>query len=71
MLAAAELERRSYDGYSGTMTAFLEPFAEPAMIASMTDDRYTERSGNYFIESTEVSFGQSGGRRKVEIGLKI
>lgn len=71
MLAAAELERRSYDGYSGTMTAFLEPFAEPAMIALMTDDRYAERSGNYFIESTEVSFGQSGGRRKVEVGLKL
>lgn len=70
-LAQAELERYSYDGYQGRITTFLEPYAAPAMVAVLTDPVYPERSGNYYIESVETTFGRSGGRRKVEISLKI
>jgi hypothetical protein len=70
-LAKAELDRHTYDGYSGKITTFLQPFAEPGMIASLIDDVYSERDGNYYIESTEVDFGTSGARRIVELGLKV
>lgn len=70
-LAAAELSRYSYDGYSGGIEAFLEPYAEPGMIATVVDKDYAERGGNYYIESTTVDYGTGGGRRKVELGLKI
>ncbi len=70
-LAAAELSRHTYDGYSGKITTFLQPYAEPGMIATLVDDVYSERDGNCYIESTEVDFGTGGGRRTVELGLRI
>lgn len=70
-LAAAELKRYSYDGYSGSIEAFLAPYAIPCMRAKIVDDIFPERNGTYYIESTEVTYGMSGGRRKLEIGIAI
>ena len=69
-LANEELKRYSFDGYRGTITAFLLLYALPGMVASIEDKVYNERSGDYFIESVETSFGTGGGRRTVEIGIK-
>ena len=71
MLAEHELKKYSYDGYSGKITTFLQPYAEPCMVASITDPVYGERDGKYFIESTEVRFGTSGARREVSIGIEM
>ena len=38
--------------------------------ASIEDSIYGERSGDYFIESVETTFGKNGGRRTIEIGIK-
>ena len=62
-LAAAELKRYSYDGYAGRITAFLQPYAAPCMVA--------ERDGRYYIEGVETTYGTGGARRTVEIGIKI
>lgn len=70
-MADAQLSRLSYDGYEGKITAFLVPYAAPAMKAVITDDKYPERSGNYIVESTTVTFGRNGARRKTGIGLKL
>lgn len=70
-LAEAELKRYSFDGYRGKIETFLIPYAEPGMVASLTDSLYNQRSGNYYVESTEVKFGRSGARRTVELGIKI
>ncbi len=69
-LAQQELERYSYDGYEGKLTTFLQPYAEPCMLAELVDEQYSDRNGIYFIEAVEVSFGLSGARRIVEIGIK-
>lgn len=69
-LANEELKRYSFDGYRGKITTFLLPYALPGMVASIEDKVYNERSGDYFIESVETSFGTGGGRRTVEIGIK-
>ena len=70
-LAQAELKRHSYDGYSGKIQTFLVPFAAPCMLAELEDDVYRYRNGRYYIESVETMFGTSGGRRTIEIGLKV
>lgn len=69
-LAEYELNREKSDAYTGAITTFLQPMAAPAMIANITDPVYDDRSGEYYIESVETTFGRSGGRRKIEIGLK-
>lgn len=70
-LAEQELQRYSFDGYRGKIETFLIPFAEPGMIAIVDDQLYSERSGSYYIESTEVRFGTGGARREVELGIKV
>ena len=70
-LADAELKRYSYDGYSGKIEAFLQPYAQPCMLADIESLEYPEKNGRYFIESTEIEYGTSGARRTVEIGIKI
>lgn len=69
-LAQEELKRYSFDGHRGKITTFLLPYALPGMVASIEDKVYNERSGDYFIESVETTFGTGGGRRTVEIGIK-
>jgi hypothetical protein len=61
----------TYDGYEGKLTTFLLPYCEPGYKANVDDTKYTERSGNYIIESVETSYSTSGARRSVGIGKKL
>lgn len=70
-LAQEELKRYSFDGYRGKIETFLFPYALPGMVAELEDPVYQERSGKYYIESVDVSFGTGGARRNVEIGIKV
>lgn len=63
--------QENYAGYEGAINAFLQPYASPGYQANIVDDIYPERNGIYLIESTEVTFGINGSRRKVEIGPKM
>lgn len=69
VLAQRELDRLTSDGYDGDITTFLEPYAAPGMLAELVDPLYPDRTGRYYIETVETTFGQQGGRRKVEIGM--
>lgn len=71
VLAQEELKRYSFDGYRGKIETFLFPYALPGMVAQLEDEVYRERSGNYYIESVDVSFGMNGARRGIEIGIKV
>jgi hypothetical protein len=55
-------------GYEGMITAFVVPYVEPGMAADISDSRYPERSGKYFIEAVNGEFGPGGGRQKIKIG---
>lgn len=70
-LAKAEIGKYKYTGYRGAVNCFLKPYAEPCMTAILSDTQFPERSGKYFIESTEVAFGLNGARRKVSLGIKL
>lgn len=71
-LAANDMQlSENKKGYSGTLTGFLKPFVRPGQTAQIIDKKYTERNGNYFIESVEGSFNTSGGRQKTGIGFTV
>lgn len=70
-LAEAELKKYSRDGYEGTIETFLLPYAEPCMVAELADPVYSERDGRYHITAVETTFGLSGARRKVSIGIAV
>lgn len=70
-LAEQELKKYSRDGYQGEIETFLFPYAEPCMVAHLVDPVYSERDGNYYVEAVETTFGTSGARRKVSIGIAV
>lgn len=55
-------------GYEGSITGFLNPFVEPGMSIDITDAKYPERTGKYFVTGIDGEFGRSGGRQKIKIG---
>lgn len=70
-MALAAQYKYNYDGYEGKITAFLQPFCEPAYMAYIEDRKYPERNGLYNVESVEVTYGMRGARRIVGIGIKL
>ena len=63
--------RANYTGLEGSITGFLQPFCWPGWRVNLADKRNPEQNGVYLVESTEVLFGMSGGRRIVELGPRI
>lgn len=61
----------NYTGYEGNLNAFLQPWCCPGFQAWVSDDNYPERDGYYLVESTEVTFGVRGARRKIGVGPLI
>ena len=70
-LAKEELQKYKYDGYEGKITTFLQPFADIAYVAEIDDPVYSERGGNYWVHTVEVTYGTGGARRVVHLGIKI
>lgn len=70
-LAEQELKKYSRDGYEGKIETFLFPYAEPCMLAALTDTTYPDRDGRYYIEGVETTFGTNGTRRMVSLGIKM
>lgn len=70
-IANEQKAKLSQAGYEGKITAFAEPYAEPGMVAVITDRLYPERTGRYFIEGVSGDFGPSGGRQKIQIGIRL
>lgn len=61
--------KSNYNGFEGSITAFLEPTVNKGMVADIIDKQYTDRTGRYFIESVEGEFGTGGGRQKIGLGF--
>lgn len=75
-VSSADLERIGreeynvwcYDGYEGNFTGWLVPFVEPAYKVRIKDREFPEKTGDYYVIATDVSFSESGGVRKVILG---
>lgn len=70
-IAEAKLMQESFDGYEGSLETLLIPYVQHGWRAELEDRQYPERSGNYFIESVTTTFGQNGGKRDVELGIRL
>lgn len=67
----AEVKRRTFDGYDGSITTWLIPECNPGDTASIHDGDYTYKDGTYFIRSVTTEFSEGGGKRKVELGYRL
>ena len=68
----AHLQKLKYTGLKGSLTGFLIPFTTCGQSVSIVDKRFENRlDGVYLAEKVTVSFGEGGGRRRVELGLKL
>ncbi len=61
----------NYKGYTGKITAFLEPIVDLNMVSVISDSNYPSRNGIYVIEGIEGSFSRSGGRQKIHVGINV
>lgn len=65
---AAELQQeKDCESYEGGITLFGEPHVWKADRLTITDKRFPERSGNYFAEEIDGSYGNGGLRRTVKL----
>lgn len=67
----AEVKRRAFDGYDGSITTWLIPECNPGDTASIHDGDYTYKDGTYFVRSVTTEFSEGGGKRKVELGYRL
>jgi phage protein D len=70
-IAKDELKLFKRDGYEGSFTGWLVPFAAHGMTAHLDDPDYPERGGSYLINKVTTTFGTSGGRRIIEPGIEV
>lgn len=67
----AEVKRRTFDGYDGSITTWLIPECNPGDTASIHDGDYSYKDGTYFVRSVTTDFSEGGGKRKVELGYRL
>ena len=70
-IARSKLAIRKQEGYHGTLTSFLTPFADRGMTAKLYDEDQPERSGKYLISKVVTTYNENGGRREIELGRKL
>jgi len=70
--AIDELNRMKFDGYDGSFSTFLVPYAQPLMVTSLYDPRFVDNSqGNFIIDTVITTFGERGARRRIEPGRRV
>ena len=70
-IAEAELRRHSYEGYTGSLRAWLVPYCTTGYSAVVRDPDWPAREGRYYVEGVKVEYLSSGGVREVELGMKL
>ena len=66
--AVKELQQeKDCEGYEGSIVLFGEPHVWKSDRVIVTDEKFPERSGNYFAEEIEGSYGEGGIRQKVKL----
>lgn len=69
--AEAELRRRTFDGYEGSITTWLLPECQPGDTATLRDKDYSYKDGSYFVGSVTTEMSSEGGKRKIELGYRL
>jgi hypothetical protein len=69
--AKEEILKYKYNGYKGSITTFLRPDVEVGNVAVIQDKEYSDRDGKYIVDKVVTTFGTTGARRVVGLGLKV
>ena len=67
----AEVKRRTFDGYEGSITGWMIPMCRPADSVTLKDRDYPYKDGTYFVTSVTTEFGKEGGSRKIDLGFRL
>ena len=70
-LADEVAKRKSYTGYSGSITGWLVPYCDAGYKITITDEDYEFKDGDYYVLEVVTKLSKSGGERTVKIGAKI
>lgn len=71
IIGKEELKKLSFDGYKGTIRAWLAPMVTTGYSAKILDAEYPAREGTYYVSGVKTEFSASGGRRTVALGIKL
>lgn len=70
-LAKKELDRLKYDGFQGGIVSFAIPYVKHGYTATIENNEFKERSGDYYIDSITTTLNDRGAyHRVVKIGPK-
>lgn len=70
-IADAELLKRGADGYEGSIDTWLIPFVAPTYTANYIDEDYPDKKGKYYVVSVKTNFSEAGGKRTIQLGIKL
>ncbi|MDH7554080.1 MAG: hypothetical protein QHH74_10510 [Spirochaetota bacterium] len=60
----------TYNGFKGSIITFGYPSVMHSTKVKITDDRYPEKNGYYYVDKVEKEYGSNGFRQKIYIGKK-
>jgi hypothetical protein len=69
--AEGKLKTFKYEGYRGMLETFGEPYIRHGDNAKLTSKKFAEKNGTYQVVSVNRTFGQSGYRQKIQLGIKV
>lgn len=67
----AEVKRRSFDGYDGSITTWLVPQCRPGCSAELHDPDYEYKDGKYYVVAVTTELSKEGGKRTIELGFRL
>jgi len=69
-LAEEKIKQMKHDGYKGKFIGRGLPFVDHGMIVELSDDKYQNRAGNYFVDEVVTTYDSNGFKREIELGKK-
>ena len=69
--AENETSKMKSEGYTGSFTAFGVPVVRVGDTVELRDDEFTERRGNYVVESVKRTYGTGGYRQEISLGYRV
>ena len=69
--AKAMYDTKVFTGYEGSFTSWLIPFCDAGYKATVNDDDFPEKSGDYYISEVKVEFSSAGGKRIIKLTKQL
>lgn len=67
-VATQEIDRLKYNGYRGDITIFFDPFVRTGDVIELRNDEESDKTGRYWVDGVNYTFGVNGGRQQIKLG---